>query len=309
MKKFLIKTAMFILFSTLGLLVLSLGLFLPVTPQASKSYFYSSVLKDSLLANVDSPRMIFIGGSNLSFGLNSQMIKDSLNVNPINTGINANIGLKFMFDNTLQYVKRGDIIIAPLEYSHFTSEYESCGEALLRLIMDVNKNYLRLLNFRQMRALFFSVPQYSISKLKPQAYFNRDVDSPYSANYFNRYGDECAHWNMENRTFVPDDRLNDFSQQIIEKIKDFEKIVEEKGAKFYLAYPSYIDESFKKSEDIIATVRTELEKNFKVLGTPERYMMSDSLMFDTSYHLNKKGVDIRTARLIEDIKKAKIPGL
>jgi hypothetical protein len=79
--------------------------------------------------------------------------------------------------------------------------------------------------------------------------------------------------------------------------------VEEKGASLYLTYPSYLDESFYKSEDIISTVRTELEKNFKVLGTPERYMMPDSLMFDTSYHLNKKGVDIRTARLIEDIRK------
>jgi hypothetical protein len=29
-------------------------------------------------------------------------------------------------------------------------------------------------------------------------------------------------------------------------------------------------------------------------------------MFDTSYHLNKTGVDVRTARLIEDIKNAGI---
>jgi hypothetical protein len=46
--------------------------------------------------------------------------------------------------------------------------------------------------------------------------------------------------------------------------------------------------SFHKSEDIIAVIRSELEKNFKVLGTPERCRMPDSLMFDTSYHLNKK---------------------
>ena len=32
-------------------------------------------------------------------------------------------------------------------------------------------------------------------------------------------------------------------------------------------------------------------------------MMPDSLMFDSSYHLNKTGLDIRTARLIEDFRR------
>ncbi|MDR1584151.1 MAG: hypothetical protein LBS55_13020 [Prevotellaceae bacterium] len=304
MKFFFKKIAIFTLLATL---VINVGFFLPTTPRAAQSYLYSIILKDSLLANVDSPRMIFIGGSNISFGLNSQMIKDSLNVNPINTGINAGIGLKFMFDNTLQYIRKGDIIIAPLEYSYSTHEYDYGSEALVRIVMDVNRGYLRLLNFQQIFTLLPFIPKYFVSKLNPLAYFNIEINHPqYSINSFNQYGDEYAHWNMKNRTFVPSDRLDDFNQQIIEKIKDFEKNVTEKGAKLYLTYPSYLDRSFHKSEDIIVTIQTELEKNFKVLGTPERYMMPDSLMFDTSYHLNKKGVDIRTARLIEDIRKAKV---
>jgi hypothetical protein len=250
--------------------------------------------------------MIFIGGSNISFGLNSQMIKDSLNVNPINMGISAGTGLKFTFDNVLQYIRKGDIIIAPLEYVHLTRKYNYCEEALLRIVMDVNWDYLHLLNFRQIFTLLPYIPKYYISKLNPRAYFDVEIDPPYDRFSFNRYGDKYAHWNMENRIFVPHDRLDDFNQKIIEKIKDFEKNVTEKGAKLYLAYPSYLDKSFHKSEDIIATIQTELEKNFKVLGTPERYMMPDSLMFDSSYHPNKKGVDIRTARLIEDIKNAKV---
>ena len=43
---------------------------------------------------------------------------------------------------------------------------------------------------------------------------------------------------------------------------------------------------------------------FELLGYPERYRMNDSLMFDTTYHLSKKGVDLRTQLLIEDIKKS-----
>jgi hypothetical protein len=279
---------------------------MPVTPVASKSYFFSSIQKDSLLANVASPRMIFIGGSNISFGLNGQMIRDSLNINPINTGINADTGLKYMLDNTAQYIKKGDVIIAPLEYEHYTRDDNYCDEPLLRIIMDVNRKNLRLLNLRQALNLLPDIPKYLISKIKPTAYLNVEVDLPYAANSFNEYGDECAHWNMENRDFIPSVRLDDFNRQIIDRLKDFEETAKQKGARFYITYPSYMEKSFRESEDIIELIHNELEKNFAVLGYPARYMMSDSLMFDTSYHPNKTGVDIRTARLIEDIKNAGI---
>lgn len=303
MGKFLLKLAVFTLVVAVCLVV---GLFLPVTPKASRSFYYSEIYKDSLLRNVDSPRLIFIGGSNISFGLNCQMIKDSLNVNPINTGISASMGLKFMFENTAQYIRPGDVIIAPLEYSHFTRDYYHCAEALLRLVMDVDVRYARLLNFRQMFTLLPFVPAYVISKFNPTAYFRFKVDPYYDRMSFNIYGDECLHWEMENQQFTPLDRLDAFNRQIIDRIRDFRNMVEQKGARFYITYPSYMTESFNKSKDIIADIQDELEMNFDVLGTPERYMMPDSLMFDTSYHLNKTGMEIRTVRLIEDIKNARI---
>jgi hypothetical protein len=304
MKKFLSRIAIFTL---LVILIIILGLVLPVTPRALNAPHFSIIQKDSLLANVDSPRMIFIGGSNLSYGLNSQTIKDSLNINPINTGITANLGLKFMFENTAQYIRQGDIVIAPLEYVHFTHDYHYFFLDVLRIILDVNQEYFRLLSFRQALNLLSSIPAYAMSKLKPTAYFNSETEeSLYTRNSFNKYGDTQTHWNEENRSFVPIGRLDEFNRKIIDKIKEFEKTVEQKGARFYISYPSYMATSFDKSVDIIAAIRNELEKNFNVLGTPERYMMPDSLMFDTSYHLNKTGLDIRTDRLIEDIKNARI---
>ena len=52
--------------------------------------------KCQLLEDTPSPRIIFVGGSNLAFGLDSQRIKDSLNINVINYGLHAGIGLKYM---------------------------------------------------------------------------------------------------------------------------------------------------------------------------------------------------------------------
>ena len=57
------------------------------------------------------------------------------------------------------------------------------------------------------------------------------------------------------------------------------------------------------SQEAIRKVESEYRKHdFMVLGAPDRYRMHDSLMYDTSYHLNKTGVDYRTELLIEDLK-------
>ena len=82
MRKFILKL---VLFALPIVIIFLLALFTPTTPRASKSLLMSSINKDSLLKNTPSPRIIFVGGSNLSFGLNSQMIKDSLSLNPATT--------------------------------------------------------------------------------------------------------------------------------------------------------------------------------------------------------------------------------
>ena len=61
--------------------------------------------KCQLLEDAPAPRIIFVGGSNLAFGLDSQRIKDSLNINVINYGLHAGIGLKYMIDDISTYAK------------------------------------------------------------------------------------------------------------------------------------------------------------------------------------------------------------
>jgi hypothetical protein len=52
-------------------------------------------------------------------------------------------------------------------------------------------------------------------------------------------------------------------------------------------------------------VEAELRaKQFPLLGSPERYIMADNLVFNTPCHPVKEGVDYRTRLLIEDIRKS-----
>ena len=186
--------------------------------------------------------MIFVGGSNLSFGLNSQIIKDKLKINPINTGVHADLGMRYMLENTIQYVKEGDIIILAFEYSLFYIGYNDVSEILLRTILDVDPAKVKILNIRQAVRLVPYIPKYLFSKFKPTEYFNVKESDVYSVNSFNCYGDVYTHWGLERRAFQPYDLISgQFNQSVIHHMLVFQKEVTRRKAKLYVTYPGYQD--------------------------------------------------------------------
>ena len=259
-------------------------------------------LSNSLLQNTPSPRIIFIGGSNLSMGLNSQMIQDSLHLNPVNTGLTFELGLKYMLDNTLQYIRPHDIVVLIPEYSLYYSDYYRTSETLLRMILDANPAKISLLNFSQRLKLLSFLPEYTVSKLKPSEYRKVEESEIYGYRSFNRYGDTDAHWRKERKFFYPFGALEkDINPLVIQKIREFKARLGIKKSTLILSFPGYQDISYDKSAEKIQQVATELRSNkFTVLGTPERYRMPDSLLFDLPYHLTKAGVDYRTRLFIQD---------
>src|SRR5574344_1259647 len=192
-KKFILNILLWILIPLI--VIICIGPLLPTTPYSSTSLIYGAKQKDSLLLNVESTRIIFVGGSNLSFGLNSQMIKDSMGLNPINTAVRASIGLQYMLKNTAKYVKEGDVVVVVFEYKQFLRDYDFGSQELLRTVFDVAPSTVNLLSRQQILNLLPYLPKYSFSKLNPIEYlYKADKDCIYGAHSFNKYADACKHW-------------------------------------------------------------------------------------------------------------------
>lgn len=304
MRQFLIKILLFIVPITV---LLFSGIFLPPTPRASKSLLFASRQKDSLLIHTKKPRIIFIGGSSLSFGLNSQRVKDSLNLNPINTAVNAGIGIKYMLENSLQYVKKGDHIILALEYDHYFRSYDYTSDVLLRTIFDVCPDKISLLSLKQKIDIMRYIPKFSLTKFVPSEYIGVKESDVYSVNSFNKFGDANAHWHLKKRGYKPVPIKGEFNKSVIKKIKDFEEAAKKLGAVVYITFPCLDKISFGNSIDKIVQVETILkEYHFNLLGSAGRYMMQENMMFNSRYHLIKEGVEYRTQLFIADYRNAQI---
>ena len=305
-KKFLLYIAKnLILYSFILFLI---GILIPPTPKAKGSSLFSKIKKDKLLDyQTNKRRLILVGGSNICFGLDSKQIEKKLNLFPINTSIGAGLGLDFMMNDILRKINKNDLVLLIPEYHHFFDDFAfgACndGEELTRMMIDVDKKTLIQIDKYQIKYLLYYFPYLSLSKLNPNEYFTQKKRN--ETETFNFYGDKTSHWYNKPEKFKPENKFNlkNFNINIINKLLLFEKSIKKKKAKMLISFPCYQDSSFNNSvEEINYIYKLLLKLNFNVISNPAKYKMNHELMFNSPYHLIKKGVDIRTQNIINDIK-------
>lgn len=303
MKKLLVNFSLFVAIFLIAIVLILLVT--PVTPMRKNNMLNYVIKKDSMMEHTPQPRIIIIGGSNVSFGFNSQIIKDSLKVNPVNAGMHAAIGLVYAMNEAKPYIKKGDILIISPEYQQYFGDIAYGGQELLHVIFDVSLQNARYLEPSNYKAFVSYLYYYIRSKTYPHEYMP-PRENFYDDTAFNQYGDMYKHWPEGKRNVKPMGGANEeVNLDVVRKMKKFTTEMEEKGATVYITYPGFQAASFDLNASSIDKVGQVLkEYKFKTLGTPEKYKMDDSLIFDTPYHLTREGADIRTRYLIEDLKAA-----
>lgn len=282
------------------------------------STFYSLLDKHEMLRNAGSPKIILVGGSNLSFGMDSRQIAEAFDMDVINMGIHAGIGLKYEVNDIKPFIKSGDIVVLVPEYGNFTEDGVFDGfDELVYLIFDVYPQGRRYIDIYQWMHLLKFIPNYGARKIYNYLKFtvkktagrpaqSRDISHRiYGRNSFNEYGDAVYHWTLKRENFAPVAPVNGFEykdHRIIQFLNDFDKFVTRKGGRLFFNFPCLQATSFDNIRPMIDAVEKELRKlTFPVLSCPEAYRMPDEVCFNTPYHLTRAGVDMRTKRFISDL--------
>ncbi len=300
MKDFLKQLLLFLLIPAFLLIG---ALFLPVTERAKTSMLFEQLKKDSLLRHAPSPRLVMIGGSNLSMSLNSQTLQDSLGLYPVNMGLHAAMGLVFQLDHVLPHIKKGDVVLVVPEYAQFYGDFGYGDKELLLTVADVRAAAWSDLNWKQIKNILPFVPKYAFTKFNGSEYKKPKGKILNLKQAFNDYGDWAQRFDSVHNTATYEKEQGRFNESVLQHLKDFEAAVEQKGAQMLVSFPALQQQSFDNSvESIQAVGKAYRDNGFRVIGNPGQYRLPNELMYDTPYHLNDQGVKLRTAMLVSDLK-------
>jgi len=276
--------------------------------------------KHELLQNTTSPRIILIGGSCTGFSVNSEMIKEKTGFNPVNMGLFAQFGLRYVLEEVKYNLRKDDVIIVMPEYHHFYYFLDG-HRGLLELLFAYPSSLMNLTSFKQYANILKFYPSFLDSKLKVLGerileFFSSQEHKiqSYKRSGFNQYGDEVAHLSDIGKDvskrpffhkFVDQSDIN-FDKEAIEVLNEFFDYGKSKGASVYFSFPTIPDQHAENNSSFISTVHTQLSEHLKMpmINNPQSRVMFLSLFHDTIYHLNREGRDQSTEKMIADIQRA-----
>lgn len=291
MKKFIIQILLLItviIVSTLAIVV--------AVPHNRQAYLYEYVAKERMLREVPSPRIIFVGGSNLAFGLDSGIIADSLGLNVVNYGLHGGLGLKYMIDDVARNLQRGDIVVVAPEYEHFyNAMYGGDAELSSVLVYSGWKN-AGALNVPQLLNALSGLPLYVRTNLHTPA-----GEREYSSRNFNAFGDETVHWSLPSEVVTPSPIEGEFDAAFTAY---FARKIEEMRREHEVVVlpPVLMSSAYDLNERKIGAVAEALEERGTPFQMPTRSgVLPDSCAYDTQYHMNRTGAERNTYRLLQSL--------
>jgi hypothetical protein len=315
------KTPQRLNFRSLVLLLLiflsiNLAVFYLIHTRYQDSYYAALIDKISILENSPSPRLVFVGGSNIVFGIDSEIIGQQTGYNVVNMGLNGNLGIRFMLGIIEPFLQPGDVVVVIPEYDLILDTNESIGPAFIQVII-ANPSLLKYFNSPQEYYYFLKLFPYVYSQaiktmlsdyLEKGCIICENEEQIYFRTAFNRYGDIISHekvhpiWEI-GHLYLSFARNDSNLHKYINIVNKFSERIDESGAKIIMAYPATPSPGDKRTQEMLSLLDEILRSELiiSVSGNPSDAWYSRDLFFDKLYHLSVEGREVNTQRIIEQI--------
>ena len=279
---------------------------LTAIPADRNQYLNEYNHKIELLRSTPSPRVIFIGGSNTAFALDSRRLEQTLHRHVVNMGLHAGIGIRYPMDDALQFLRQGDVVVLQIEYGVFYGG--TCNaETMPKLMAATGWRNATHLTPTEWQAVVAGMPMMALSCLKRLVLFpiRKSFNTPvpegrfgYAASGFNEYGDEVSHWTLPGDAYVPSGgaETRQVSQKFMGWLQQELQAYEARGARVIVLPPVCVSSYFSKSyQESIAQALQQC--GYPYAAQPAFLTLPDSLAFNTGYHINRQGVRTATERI------------
>lgn len=99
-----------------------------------------------------------------------------------------------------------------------------------------------------------------------------------------------------------DDMDKEIQDGAIQLLYEFYQYCKDQGATMTIFPPAFRDKTFEQNVTQINLIWETLSNhNLPIVSSPDNYKLSDSLYYDTDYHLTYEGVILRTNKVISDL--------
>ncbi len=276
-----------------------------VIPNNEDAYQAATPDKLAMAAATPSPKIMLIGGSNLAFSVDSELMEEKLGMPVVNMGLAKATGFRYLLAESKPYVDKGDLVVIAPEYELFYDLFDG-SESLVIMLQHTPSQFRRITSLAEVRTImkYFAL----MMQMKVGGYLRKGlVDDPvYRRSGLNDHGDLTTHLDLEEQ-FEPRELFPEgepFQEVAIGVLNAFAADLAEEGAAAVLSYPSLYDAYLERYRGKIDSLDTRLraELSLPVISDPDDYAFPREMLFDTPYHLRREGRVLRTIQLIEDVR-------
>jgi len=308
-------------------------------PLRGDLYQAAVIDKHRVLRSAEPPRIIFVGGSSLAFGLDSRMVRAELQRETVNMAVQATLGDRYMLAEVESELGEGDTVVLGIESVLFP---EDAGSGLVeqvllhtagsvRFIRDPQQLKLMLNNglggvqllttgsvrttLSRMVADEADARAESHSREAESAYFlaryplchRCTQGTSYSRRSFNGFGDHVAHWGAPSPTafaFEHDQVVgfNPLGQMaVVERLNRFARRCRQKGVAVAYVRPPMSAVVRDRWRLYLESADAQLQQRLElpILGELEDAVYPRHLFFDSPHHLTGEGVIEYTRHIME----------
>lgn len=277
-----------------------------IMPQYEGLYSAALVDKVYYLKSIEGSKIVLLGNSNLTFGIDSKLIEEELGMPVVNMGLSGSLGNPFHEAMAKYNIEEGDIYI--ICHTSFSDDDTILDPTVAWLAVENHLELWKIIRFKDFYPMLKSFPVYlkRCINLHIAGTGNADDGTAYSRSAFNQYGDVGV-LRVENEftfetTAVDVPPINDTA---VKRINQLNNYLEARGASLLIA--SYPVGNGKVTVD--AQQFVEFQENLasqldcEVISNYVDYMFDYTYFYDTPYHLTTEGAALRTEQLIADIKR------
>ena len=284
--------------------------------QYNNTYYAALAKQYDRLKSINEEKVILVGGSNVAFGMDSELFYELYGKPMVSFGLYGSFGVKVMMDLSKVNINKGDIVILSPEISTQALSLYFGAESMLKAT-ESRKDILMHIDRENIKDLAGAFYEYSLTKVKNKKNNEQfDLSGIYRNDTVNEYGeiDKTVFERLGNvlpTGYISEDVSYDYTRidkEFIDYVNEYNKYIQSKGATLYYSFspvngravnPVTIrDDTYDYYDYLVYSLDCE------VISDPYDYIFDYRYFYDTNFHLNDSGVILRTAQPVRDLKLA-----